>query len=332
MSRTIHVAFIDFWSGFDYSIMTFYHILCKDFEVIIHNDVREAEYVFFSCFGDSHWNVPKDKIKIFITAENISPDFNTCDYAIGFDRLSFGDRYLRFPNIYGPISKRGVLGMVARKHQPPFLEKQSFCSFVVSNAEADSIRVRLFDLLSAYKKVDSGGRYLNNVGGPVSDKLSFDRKHKFSICCENSRHDGYITEKLYEAFSAQLIPIYWGAPDVGLTFNKKAFINVSDYPSLEAVVEHIKAIDNDSALYEKILMEPAFLNESEDSFEYYYQKLESFLLNIINQPLSAAQRYNRTQAHFYYPNKVARLMKIANFSLFVIARKVRMHVGQLLHS
>lgn len=319
----LHVAFVDFWSGFDYSIMTFYHILEKHFDVVIHDDVQEADYVFFSCFGDKHWTVPPTKIKIFITAENISPDFNTCDYAIAFDRLSFGDRYLRFPNIYGPICKRGVLEKVAKKHLPPYPEKTGFCSFVVSNAEADSLRVQLFKRLSLYKKVDSGGRYLNNIDGPVKDKLSFDQKHKFSICCENSSHAGYITEKLYEAFSAQLIPIYWGAPDVGLTFNKKAFIDVSDYDSIDEAIAYIKRVDQDDELYNAILAEPALVDEAEENFEYYYKQLESFLLSIFNQSLFDARRYNRTTAGFFYPNKVAKLMKLSHSPLFRIVGSVK---------
>ena len=318
----INISFVDFWSGFDYSIMTFYHILKKHFDVVIHDDVQEADYVFFSCFGDKHWNVPPTKIKIFITAENIRPDFNTCDYAIAFDRLSFGDRYLRFPNIYGPICKRDVLEKVAKKHLPPYPEKTSFCSFVVSNSEAESIRVQLFKQLSRYRIVDSGGRYLNNIDGPVEDKFSFDQKHKFSICCENSAHAGYITEKLYEAFSAQLIPIYWGAPDVGLTFNKKAFIDVSDYDSIDEAIAYIKRVDQDAELYNAILAEPALVNEAEENFEYYYKQLESFLLSIFNQSLFDARRYNRTSADFFYPNKVAKLMKMAQSPFIRLLNKV----------
>ena len=321
--KIVNIAFIDFWTGFDYSIMTFYHILCKHFKVIIHTDINDADYVFFSCFGDKHWNVPPEKIKIFITAENISPDFNTCDYAVGFDRLSFGDRYIRFPNIYGPVTKRGVLEMVSKKHLPPFTKKDRFCSFVVSNAEAESVRVRLFEMLSQYKKVDSGGRYLNNIGGPVSDKLSFDRQHKFSICCENSAHAGYITEKIYEAFSAQLIPIYWGASDIGLTFNKKSFINVADFTSLDDAVDYIKEVDKDESLYRKILSEPALINADDESWDSYYNKLEMFLLNIFNQPLSDAMRYNRTRANFYYPNRIAELIQLNDLKIVKILRRVK---------
>ena len=35
--------------------------------------------------------------RIFLTGENIVPDFNCVDYAIGFNYFSFGDRYKRIP-------------------------------------------------------------------------------------------------------------------------------------------------------------------------------------------------------------------------------------------
>ena len=68
------------------------------------------------------------------------------------------------------------------KHEiPANPEKRKFCSFVVSNADAKPIRQHFFEKLSDYKKVDSGGRFMNNVGGPVADKIDFHRQHKFVI-------------------------------------------------------------------------------------------------------------------------------------------------------
>lgn len=38
------------------------------------------------------------KIRIFYPPpENLVPDFNICDYAIGFHYLDFEDHYFRFP-------------------------------------------------------------------------------------------------------------------------------------------------------------------------------------------------------------------------------------------
>ena len=102
-------------------------------------------------------------MKIFYVGENFTPDFNLCDYAIGFDIMEFNDRYLRLP-LY-------VFYGIEELATPKFLEigailNRNFCSFVVSNAGGSPERNRFF-------QVDSGGRFENNIGGPVSNKKEF---------------------------------------------------------------------------------------------------------------------------------------------------------------
>lgn len=291
--KTIRVKFVNYWDGFDewiesYQVM---RILRKHYNVVVTED---ADYVFFSVFGESHWKVPDYCVKIFHTGENLAPDFNACDYAIGFEWMEYEDRYIRFP-LYLFYS-REMLSMVEHKHELPHdwslkEEKPDFCSFVVSNSKGE-LRNQMFRELSAYKRVDSGGRYLNNVGGPVSDKMAFEKKHKFSLCFENSSHSGYTTEKLLQAFAARTIPIYWGDPKVCETFNSHSFINVNSYSSLSEVVEAVRELDEDESKYLKMLREPAFRSDVPD-VENEYLRLEEWLLNIFDQPFDQAYRRNR---------------------------------------
>ena len=52
--------------------------------------------------------------------------------------------------------------------------KENFCNFVYSNSGwADPIREKFYKEISKYKRVDSGGAYLNNIGYRVPDKLDF---------------------------------------------------------------------------------------------------------------------------------------------------------------
>ena len=84
-------------------------------------------------------------------------------------------------------------------------------------------RIGFFKELSKYKKVDSGGKVLNNVGGCVEDKLEFIKDYKFVISFENSAHPGYTTEKIVDPLAMNCIPIYWGNPYVARDFNNKRF-------------------------------------------------------------------------------------------------------------
>ena len=151
---------------------------------------------------------------------------------------------------------------------------------------------KLFEELSKYKKVDSGGRWMNNIGAPVTDKLEFEKRHKFSIACENSAHPGYTTEKLVQAFAARTVPIYWGDPWVGKVFNTQSFINASDFSSVEDVVKRVIEVDSDSDLYISMLKEPALRSDvylSHNQRELFCR----FLEGIFRQPIELARRRNR---------------------------------------
>lgn len=328
--KTIKIHVMDVWPDFNLEIMAFYHILRAHYNVIVTDSWEDADYIFFSCFGDGHWSVTQDKIKIFFTAENITPDFNTCDYAIGFDWLSFGDRYLRLSNFYSVACPKIGYNPKEFKRGSEIGERPYFCSFTVSNCHASEYRVKIFEKLSQYKKVDSGGKYKNNIGAPIDNKFSFDSLRKFTICCENSSHSGYTTEKLYQAFASGAVPIYWGDPDVSKVFNKRAFINALDYKSIDEVVDRIIAIDNDAELYLELIAQPIFVNPSEETFEFQHVQLQRFLVRIFEQDIKSAYRYNRHNAHFNYSKRMQEIMASSRLSLKNIAiREVKRRIRRL---
>ncbi|WP_281650799.1 glycosyltransferase family 10 [Helicobacter bilis] len=89
---------------------------------------------------------------------------------------------------------------------------------MVSNNALTDKRDMFFEALSKYKRVDSGGRWKNNIGGNVDDKIEWLKSYKFNLCFENSSYPGYLTEKLFDAFLAGCVPIYWG--DTSLKIHK----------------------------------------------------------------------------------------------------------------
>jgi len=153
-------------------------------------------------------------------------------------------------------------------------------------------RSQIFDLLSEYKKVNSGGRWRNNVGGRVPDKKAFQSKHKFVIAFENCTHCGYLTEKFADAAASNAIPIYWGDPDIATLFNPKAFINCHDFDSFDAVVSKVKEVDTNKALYHQMLAEPWFPDEKEPEC-LSDAHFSNFLSNIFDQTHESAYRRNR---------------------------------------
>lgn len=268
----------------------FFEILQNRYEVVFSDN---PEYVIYGPFGDEHLNYI-DAVKIFYTGECVTPDFNECDYAIGFDRIEFGDRYFRYPLWlkYGRTHNERM----ECKHLAidESLLDRDFCSFVVSNDYADMKRTELFSGISRYKRIDSGGRYMNNVGKPegVEDKIAFSEKYKFSLAFENCSYRGYTTEKIMEAYEAKTVPIYWGDPDVELTFNPKSFINCNRFQNIESLIEEIRRVDEDNEAYLDMLRAPALSNESE-GIDAQNPKLEEFIYHIFDQNIDEAYRRNR---------------------------------------
>ncbi|MFR2069721.1 MAG: glycosyltransferase family 10 domain-containing protein [Bacteroides nordii] len=297
--KTIKVKFVDFWDTFDPRHNFIADIISKKYRIEFSDT---PDYLIFSVFGYENIDY-HNCTKIFYSGENITPDFNICDYAIGFNFLSFGDRYIRMPF----YTAYGVRQLAAPKViVPEVVLNRKFCSFVVSNAKGAPERERFFQLLSEYKQVDSGGRYKNNVGGPVPDKNDFIKNYKFNIAFENSMCDGYTTEKIMEPMLVNSVPIYWGNKLIDRDFNPASFVNVSSYSSLEEAVEHIVRLDQNDDEYLSLLSAPWF---NEENYLNWEEQLIAFFDNIFEKPLSES-RYIPTHGYIQtYQYRLHRMMR-----------------------
>lgn len=287
MKKEVKIAFVDFAPDFDRNNNDFISILSERYNVVV--DSKDPDYLFYSNFGNSY--LKYDCVRIFYTGECITPDFNLCDYAMAFDRISFGDRYLRMP-LYRLFQYRKQYDKLFEREEIGEIDvNKRFCSFVVSNCFAEDIRAKMFNALSEYKQVSSGGRYLNNVGGPIKDKYEFQTNHKFAIAFENQQHDGYATEKLVDALAARTVPIYLGDPNIHTDLNEESFINGNRYNSLEELVERVKEVDQNDELYLQILNANPILEDRRNNDD-----LRTFLFNIFDQEYSNAGR--RSKMHY----------------------------------
>ena len=130
---------------------------------------------------------------------------------------------------------------------------------VVSNP-GSAKRIHFFEQLNKIKKVDSGGRYLNTIGGPVPDKLEFIKDYRFVISFENTSYPGYTTEKILEPIITDSIPIYWGNTRINEDFNEKRFLNYDSFINEAALIEKIIALENDPEKAIDMIMQSPFPN------------------------------------------------------------------------
>ena len=295
--KKIKVAFSDFWDIFDPNDNFITDALRKNFEVEITDD---PDFVFCSIFGRRF--LKYDCARIFYTGENIDPDFNLVDYAMGFPKIEYYDRYLRLPH-YVLYPRACDLALKKPQMSDEELLSRKFCNYVISNAVSGPERLIMIEKLGAYKEIASGGKYRNNVGGPVADKIDFSRGYKFSIAFENSGARGYTTEKIMEAFASQTVPIYWGNPDIAEEFNPDSFINCHDFESFDEAVEFVKKVDNDDELYLRMVKAPILKEGLEATKCLDRDYVSNWLFDVCSQDPRDAIRRNRIYQGKYYEDE-----------------------------
>ena len=286
--RTIFVKYMDFWPAFKLENFDVHKILIEKYNV---NISETPDYVIFSQFGGDNYGIEDkfDCIKIFLSIENREPNLFYTDYAIGIHYLNKGDRYFRKPtethqltaihSVYNVTKVKGI-----------DIKKKKFCAWVVSNGSG-RVRNQFYDKLSEYKKIDSGGSFRNNIGRTVDDKLKFLADYKFSICFENSKAQGYISEKLSDAFEAGTIPIYYGDDTILELLNNRSYIHIRNESEFEEKIELIKKIDQNDTLYEQMIREKIVIDDSRYPREV--QKYKDFIYHIIDQDKQKAKRFKR---------------------------------------
>jgi hypothetical protein len=247
-------------------------------------------YLLFNTFGFEHKNHSyENTIKIAFYTENIIPDFNEVDYAIGHSHISYLDRYFQYPLLlkrdYGIIEEK-------RKEVLKYPIRKKFCAALISNAySSDFFRIKFIKELSKYKNIDMGGGFGNNIGFKVKDKISFLNSYKFSIAMENSDGDGYSTEKLIHSFISGTIPIYYGDYMIDEYINPKSYILIKGEKDLQQKIKYIISIDNNEDIYKSILKEKVIIDEH--FWEKIDTELKRFFFHIFNQDKSQSFRIDK---------------------------------------
>jgi hypothetical protein len=302
--KTLRVSFVDD-AGWARGFVERYLSKLVKFTSLTQQEANrtEPDIVFFSDGKQStHRNFRASK-KVFITSENLYPDFSTTDYALAYQYIKH-ERYLRMP-YWALITPHESLIKPKDFAERVIAQPRDFCCFVQSNGNVRRTRRRLdfFQAISRVRFVHSGGSVLNNIGYRVSDIHAFLKQFQFSICFENSRSKGYTSEKLTNAMINGCIPVYWGDPLVGADFNPESFINVSDFPNDIDAIRYICTVAENQYLRKRYLdapffkgnLQPAVLDEN---------RILSFFSKIIFAPPPKRLRYSLGAFLFKMKHKI----------------------------
>ena len=289
------INFSDFWPGFNpennfiTSILTKRSVLYK-----ITETVHEADIVFFSMFGKSHLN--SRGLKIFYSGEStILPEY-MFDFCISMNTSRKSNfYYLPHWAVWDEPKK-----ILEEKLSFEEFKKKKDCCIIIGNPNALD-RINFYNCLSKYIQVDSGGSFMNNVGKVylLPEKHKFISDYKFIICFENRQLKGYCTEKLFEAMCCNVIPIYFGDPNVGIYFNENSFVNIQSSRNFDQQAKMVAELLHDENKL-KDLWEKSWVNHINYEEFLTGEKFETFILNAISTNKKQKIGLNLILSKMYY--------------------------------
>jgi len=263
------VFFSGFWPGFldrtDANHIGFFekllsHTKLADYEISL--DPFHAN-VLIESYGSKLCNLKPWKYKIFYSGESVpisyaDYDIVLCNEPMKANRIDLPlfAMYIYNHDFLQRLSMRPVIT------KPP----SKFCCFIVSNPDA-RVRNHIFDRLNTYKRVDSYGRHRNNMQyqtlPPYWTQGYWDliSQYKFMLCFENNKIGTYMTEKIVNAYLANVVPLYWSTHHAKNVFDMRSMIfleNENEPREVDAFLQQIIAMDQNDALYLECVNRPMF--------------------------------------------------------------------------
>jgi hypothetical protein len=161
----------------------------------------------------------------------------------------FGERF-SISQLMKPISL--FHGNVSKES---FLKKTPRAVLLTSHLKRH--RLRLYRQCKLSIGCDLYGRKFKPINQTKKQLLS---NYEINLCPENSVSEGYITEKIPEAFISGCIPItYCNPKDLELDFNPKAVVNLYGLSKRETQ-KKLNEITSDFTYYTKLRNEPLIIN------------------------------------------------------------------------
>lgn len=138
------------------------------------------------------------------------------------------------------------------------VDKSALVNAFISSNFDQSGRIKYLKELMRYIDVHSFGKALNNRklenDDGVMAKANKIATYKFTLAFENAIAADYVTEKFFHPLIMGSVPIYLGAPNIDkFAPAGHCFINVHDFPSVKALADYLKELDNDDARYQEYL-------------------------------------------------------------------------------
>ena len=262
------VCVVNFWDGaFDGDFFEFFFRTAFD-GIEYVDSPHDADAVISSVFGHTQTDPAKT---IMYIGENVRPSYIGYNHSLSFDYDTYGGRNFRLPLWWSRLAWDGFeqkprkqnshnhgyedlisIDSLTNGRTLDLSQKTKFCAMIAGNPEG--LRINLYNSLHKYKPVDGYGLMFGN--SLRQSKFDILPEYKFCLCPENSVYDGYVTEKLIDAYAGGTVPIYGGDISVSEDFNHNAFLNYQEIKDMEKFVEHVSFFDRNTEAYRSVYERP----------------------------------------------------------------------------
>jgi hypothetical protein len=253
-----------------------------------------ANVCITSNFMDNNNVLNNKDLNIFISVENLTnPKFTWYKHFNNYgeyndekidiyiyshiSKIIKTDKYLAIPCIYSRINY--YLSICNDYYLNDELnctfDNKKFCLVINKSGLNNDILNKYVDKLKEVGEIDNIHMYDDLIKNKSCynsiELLRVFNRYKFILCFENSKGDGYITEKIFNCFFARTIPIYWGADNINLFINKNSFINVEN----DGWIDNVKLLNENKIKYEECLKEHKISKEYDN--ENYDKEFVNFM-------------------------------------------------------
>ena len=140
-----------------------------------------------------------------------------------------------------------------------------------NSTEGHSLRHKIFERFSSH--VDFYGEICDNR---IPKKIDGLKSYMFSIVVENTKEEGYFSEKLVDCFTTGTIPIFWGCTYVDKIFNSSGILRFNSLPQLKKILESLSRdlyFEKLSAVEENFVTSLNYLVAEDNIWRLYKEKL-----------------------------------------------------------
>lgn len=130
-------------------------------------------------------------------------------------------------------------------HSGSWIDKEDFKIYkkirdvsIIASTKSQTSGHRIRAAVIQYKgsQMDIFGRGRENE---LKYKLDGLKDYRYSVIIENIKQDDYFTEKIIDAFSCGVVPLYFGTDNIGNYFDERGIIKFNEISELGYVLENI---------------------------------------------------------------------------------------------